>query len=145
MLELARKGEDWQLGYGGDTLNTAIHLARKGHDTAYFTAVGIDPLSQDLKSQWAAEGLDTALVLEHPTRNTGLYAIVTDAWGERSFTYWRDTSAAREMFDLPRASAIVETIAAADLLAFSLITLAILPPEARSELLDLARMVRGAS
>jgi 2-dehydro-3-deoxygluconokinase len=28
MLELSRTGEDWRLGYGGDTLNTAIHLAR---------------------------------------------------------------------------------------------------------------------
>lgn len=143
MLELARKGGDWQLGYGGDTLNTAIHLARKGHDTAYFTAIGIDPLSQDLKSQWAAEGLNTALVLEHPSRNTGLYAISTDAQGERSFTYWRETSAAREMFNLPAASSALESIATANLLAFSLITLAILPPAARSKLLNLAQMVRS--
>jgi len=143
MLELARKGGDWQLGYGGDTLNTAIHLARKGHDTAYFTAIGIDPLSQDLKSHWAAEGLNTALVLEHPSRNTGLYAISTDARGERSFTYWRETSAAREMFDLPAASSALESIATADLLAFSLITLAILPQAARSKLLDLAQVVRN--
>lgn len=142
MLELARKGEDWQLGYGGDTLNTAIHLSRKGHSAAYFTAIGIDPLSQDLKAKWAAEGLDVSLVLEHPTRSTGLYAIATDAWGERSFTYWRETSAARAMFDLPRATCALEQVETADLLVFSLITLAILPPAARSELLDLARMMR---
>ena len=142
MLELSRKGEDWHLGYGGDTLNTAIHLARRGHDTAYFTAIGRDPLSQDLKRQWADEGLDTALVLEHPTRNTGLYAISTDASGERSFAYWRDTSAAREMFDLPQASPALEQIASANLLAFSLITLAILPAAARTELLELAKRVR---
>ena len=143
MLELARKGGDWQLGYGGDTLNTAIHLARRGQDVAYFTAIGTDPLSQDLKSQWAAEGLDPALVLDHPGRSTGLYAISTDATGERSFTYWRETSAAREMFALPGTAAALEQIAAADLLAFSLITLAILPPAARSKLLDLARTVRS--
>jgi 2-dehydro-3-deoxygluconokinase len=143
MLELARKGGSWQLGYGGDTLNTAIHLARRGHDTAYFTAIGSDPLSQDLKSQWAVEGLDTSLVLEHPTRSTGLYAISTDASGERSFSYWRENSAAREMFERPPAAAALEQIVSADLLAFSLITLAILPPAARSELLDLARMVRS--
>lgn len=143
MLELARKGGAWQLGYGGDTLNTAIHLARRGHDVGYFTAIGTDPLSQDLKRQWAAEGLDTALVLEHPTRNTGLYAISTDASGERSFSYWRETSAAREMFDLPGASTDLAQIGSADLLAFSLITLAILPPPARSALLGLARAVRS--
>ena len=103
MLELSRPlGSDgWHLGFGGDTLNTAIHLARGGHDIAYLTAIGCDPLSADLKPQWAAEGLDTALVLEPPVRATGLYAISTDAAGERSFSYWRDTSAARAMFDLP--------------------------------------------
>lgn len=142
MLELARKGGGWQLGYGGDTLNTAIHLARKGQDVAYFSAIGTDPLSQDLKSQWATEGLDTSLVLDHPNRSTGLYAISTDTTGERSFTYWRENSAAREMFELPCAAAL-EQIAAAGLLAFSLITLAILPPAARSKLLDLARVVRS--
>lgn len=148
MLELARqtssgKPGDWQLGYGGDTLNTAIHLTREGHDVAYFTAIGTDPLSQELKSQWIAEGLDTSLVLEHPTRRTGLYAISTDRFGERSFTYWRETSAAREMFDLPWATSALEKIVSVDMLAFSLITLAILPPTARIKLLDLARRVRS--
>lgn len=143
MLELSRKGEGWHLGYGGDTLNMAIHLARKGHDLAYFSAIGSDPLSKDLKAQWAAEGVDTSLVLEHPTRSTGLYAISTDDRGERSFSYWRDTSAARELFELSGAAAALDVIAAADLLAFSLITLAILPPSARSKLLDLAQQVRA--
>ena len=46
MLELTRKGDDWKLGYGGDTLNTAIHLARAGHDVAYMTALGDDPFSR---------------------------------------------------------------------------------------------------
>ncbi|WP_374419296.1 sugar kinase [Novosphingobium arvoryzae] len=142
MLELARKGGDWQLGYGGDTLNTAIHLARAGHDVAYLTALGTDPFSADLKGRWAAEGLDTALVLDHPTRGTGLYAIATDAAGERSFTYWRDSSAAREMLALPESAAALAVAAQADLVALSLITLAILPAVGRVRLLELIRQVR---
>lgn len=142
MLELARKGGDWRLAYGGDTLNTAIHLARAGHDVAYLTAIGSDALSGELKASWASEGLDTSLVLEHPSRSTGLYAISTDAAGERSFSYWRDTSAAREMFALPGAEAALQVAEQADLIAFSLITLAILPPEARVTLLDLCQRVR---
>lgn len=142
MLELSRKGEDWRLGYGGDTLNTAIHLARAGHDVAYLTALGSDPFGADLKARWAAEGLDTSLVLDHPQRSTGLYAISTDAAGERSFAYWRDTSAAREMLALPGSSAALAEAARADLVAFSLISLAILPPEGRALLLDLARARR---
>lgn len=143
MLELAREGGDWRLAYGGDTLNTAIHLARAGHDVAYLTAIGSDALSGELKASWASEGLDTSLVLEHPSRSTGLYAISTDAAGERSFSYWRDTSAAREMFALPGAEAALQVAEQADLIAFSLITLAILPPEARVILLDLCKRVRG--
>lgn len=146
MLELSRAPEGaglWRLGYGGDTLNTAIHLARAGHDVAYLTALGGDPLSADLKARWAGEGLDTSLVLSHPDRATGLYAISTDAHGERSFSYWRDSSAAREMFALPAAEAAIAEAAQADLLAFSLITLAILPPAGRERLLELARRVRA--
>ena len=95
MLELSQEGAAWRLGYGGDTLNTAIHLARAGIETAYLTAVGSDPFSADLKAKWQGEGLDTSLILTHPTRGSGLYAINTDERGERSFTYWRGESAAR--------------------------------------------------
>lgn len=144
MLELSRDYPGWQLGYGGDTLNTAIHLARLGHDTGYLTAIGSDPLSADMKERWAEEGLDTSLVLDHPERTTGLYAISTDAAGERSFAYWRDTSAARAMFDLPQANAAFEQARRADLLGFSLITLAILPREARGRLFATALQVRAS-
>lgn len=58
MLELSRDGECWRLGYGGDTLNTAIHMARAGHDVAYLTsAVGyveVDAPADGLAA--AAEG-----------------------------------------------------------------------------------------
>lgn len=142
MLELVRQGNGWRLGYGGDTLNTAIHLARAGHSVAYITAVGSDPFGQALKTEWAGEGIDTSSILDHPRRSSGLYAISTDTVGERTFTYWRDTSAAREMFDLPDIEAILADAESADAIGFSLITLAILPPHARKRLLDLARHLR---
>jgi 2-dehydro-3-deoxygluconokinase len=142
MLELSRQGENWQLGYGGDTLNTAIHLARAGHDVAYFTAIGCDPLSAGLKAEWAEEGLDTSLILNHPTRSTGLYSISTDATGERSFSYWRESSAAREMFGLPDIKAALAVAECADLIVYSLITLAILPPEGLERLFAVSKRVR---
>ncbi|HEX8055808.1 MAG TPA: sugar kinase [Novosphingobium sp.] len=141
MLELSRREADWKLGYGGDTLNTAIHLARAGHDVAYLTALGADPFSAELKERWRAEGIDTGLILTHPTRQAGLYAITTDAAGERSFTYWRDTSAAREMFALEATQSVLHKAENAELLYFSLISLAILPPAGRRRLLDLSQCV----
>ena len=143
MLELAQHGAGWQLAYGGDTLNTAIHLARAGIDTAYLTALGTDPFSLDLTARWAAEGLDTALVLADPARHPGLYAITCDESGERSFTYWRGESAARRLFVCPGIAAACDRAARADLLGFSLISLAILPEAGREALFDLARRVRA--
>ncbi len=144
MLELSREGEHWRLGYGGDTLNTAIHMARAGIRTGYFTAVGSDQFSREMTRGWAAEGLDLSLVMTHPSRNSGLYAIETDAAGERSFAYWRDSAAAREMFALPEANEAIERAREASLLSFSLITLAILPASARETLLAWARTFRDS-
>lgn len=142
MLELSRNGCGWQLAYGGDTLNTAIHLARRGIDAAFLTALGTDPFSDELRSRWAAEGLDTSLILADPARNPGLYAIACDEAGERSFTYWRSDSAARRLFACAGIDAALAAVRSADLMAFSLISLAILPPEGREALLALARAVR---
>ena len=145
MLELSRKdGGGWNMSYGGDTLNTAVHLARSGHDVAYLTAMGTDPFSDDLvDEEWRDEGLDTSLVLRHPTRGPGMYAITTDTAGERSFTYWRDSSAAREMFALLGMKAALTEAEQANLLVYSLITLAILPPDAREQLFALCRRIRA--
>lgn len=144
MLELSAKGEGWALGYGGDTFNTAAHLARYGRAVSYFTALGEDPFSQDLISRWAGEGISTDLVLRDPQRAPGLYAISTDERGERSFTYWRKDSAARRMFRLPGARAAIEAASTSNVLVYSLITLAILPPRSRRALFDLCVRVRAA-
>ena len=145
MVELSRGDAPptWRLGHGGDTLNTAIHLARLGHNVAFFTAIGDDPFSRDLRLAWTREGIDPALVLTDPARQAGLYAITNDPDGERHFTYWRSDSAARRLFELPGVEAALRVAARADLLIFSMISLAILPSAGRDALLDLARRVRA--
>lgn len=144
MLELSRgTGDGWTLGYGGDVINTAIHLARSGDRVRLASAMGTDPMSAELCAAWEAEGVDTALVLRAADRLPGLYAIETDASGERSFHYWRGEAAARRMFDLPGSVDMVAQAAQSDLLYFSLITLAILPDAGREALLDLCARVRA--
>jgi 2-dehydro-3-deoxygluconokinase len=131
------------LTYGGDTLNTAIHMVRAGCETAYVTVLGRDPLSDALAKDWQCEGLDTRFVLRHATKQPGIYAIHVDSLGERSFTYWRDDSAARTLFDVPDIDLARDYVADADLLYFSHISLAILPTTGREALLDLANLVRA--
>lgn len=133
------------LRYGGDTLNTAIHMARRGCDVAYVTAVGTDPISDALVAAWQSEGIDTAHVHRHPERSTGIYAIHLDDAGERSFLYWRDRSAAREMFELPGMSATLAAARECELLYYSLISLAVVGDEGRRALLDLSRARKEAN
>lgn len=133
------------LRYGGDTLNTAIHLARAGHDVAYVTAVGTDPISDALVDAWQAEGVDTRHVLRHPERSPGIYAIHLDQHGERSFLYWRDRSAAREMFELPGMSAALEEAEDARLIYFSLISLAVISDQGRNRLFELCAKRKSAA
>ena len=144
MIELSRdEAGGWRLGHGGDTLNTAIHLARLGADVAYLTALGDDPFSRELRRAWSDEGIDPSLILTDPARRPGLYAITNDPDGERHFTYWRGESAARGLFALPGIGAALVAAAAADLLVFSMISLAILPADGREALFDLARRIRA--
>lgn len=147
MLEL--RGEAFgamHQGYGGDTLNTAVYLARcagSALQVGYATALGDDPLSGGLLTRWAAEGLDLDAVSRLPGQLPGLYQISVDAHGERSFHYWRGQAAARAYFNGPEGSAPLEEQAASlYALYFSGISLAILPPAGRERLLALAAHLR---
>lgn len=145
MLELSganAPGMPARLAQGGDTFNTALYLARLGQSVAFATALGSDPYSDAMLERWEAEGLDTRLVLRHPDRLPGLYAIRTAPDGERSFHYWRDNSAARALFDLPGADGVAAAAETADWLYFSGITLSILPEHGRARLFGMARTVR---
>ncbi len=142
MLELRAEGEHWQLGHGGDTFNTALYLARLGEDVGFFTALGDDPFSTRLRADWAAEGLRPEFVLTAPSRLPGLYAIVTDAAGERDFHYWRSQAPVRDLFRLEGCAEAVTRSAAAELLYVSGITLALFDGDDRAALVRLAGQVR---
>ena len=91
--------------HGGDTLNTAVYLARLGVQVDYVTALGEDGWSDEMLAGWQAEGIGTGLVHRVPGRLPGLYIIETNPAGERRFSYWRDSAAARELFaHLPHGS-----------------------------------------
>src|SRR3954466_46561 len=100
MIEMARQSDGrFAIGCSGDTFNTAVYLARAGLNVAYATALGDDRYSDDIVAMAKAEGVATDLILRAPGRLPGLYLIETAATGERSFSYWRDASPARELFE----------------------------------------------
>lgn len=135
-----------RLGYGGDTLNAALYLARLGVAVDYHSALGDDPYSARMLGAWQAEGIGTAHVACVRGALPGLYLVETDARGERSFRFWREQSAARRLADLPGWPQRAQQLAGYDWLYFSAITLSILGEAGRERLwaaVDGAR-ARGA-
>lgn len=135
-----------QQSFGGDTLNTAIYLARLRTDKAlqvsYATALGVDVFSDHMIAAWQKEGIDTSLVRLLDSHLPGLYAIEVDTSGERHFFYWRDTSTARSYFDAA-STPLEDAIGSVSMLYLSGISLAILPAAGRERLLGAMARVRA--
>lgn len=131
----------YALGFAGDTFNTAWYLARCAPEVtvSYLTAIGADRLSNDLRALIAQSGISDAFVQTSDDRTLGLYLISLDN-GERSFSYWRDQSAARTLADDP--DLLKRAINTADIVYFSGITYAILDAGGRSNLLAALRQGR---
>ncbi|WP_053131044.1 sugar kinase [Pseudomonas sp. CMR5c] len=141
MIELQHRADgSLQQSFGGDTLNTAVYLARElgeGARVDYVTALGDDSFSEAMCQAWAAEGIGLDKVQRLPGRLPGLYCIQTDERGERRFLYWRNEAAVRDCFTTPAAGAILEQLRDYDVLYFSGITLAVLGEAGRARLLEL--------
>ena len=90
-------------GYGGDTSNTAISIARQGMSVGFISKVGKDQFGRELLELWKRETVDYSHVSIHPEAPTGIYFVTHDADGHH-FTYYRSGSAACQMtpLDLPK-------------------------------------------
>ncbi|MBN6068122.1 sugar kinase [Aggregatibacter actinomycetemcomitans] len=141
MIELNGKpfGEMWQ-SYGGDTLNSATYLSRMSSPNDikvyYVSALGSDNLSEQMRMHWQADGVNTDWVLKDENHQPGLYLIQLDEQGERTFLYWRNQSAARYMVQHHDFSQVLSALEQVDMIYLSGISLAILPKNDRTFLLE---------
>ena len=76
MIELSQKGAEVNRGFGGDTLNTSVYIARQVDAPAlsvhYVTALGTDSFRQQMLESWQAENVDTSLKQRMENRLPGL-------------------------------------------------------------------------
>ncbi|WP_077064988.1 sugar kinase [Mannheimia massilioguelmaensis] len=141
MIELNGEpfGNMWQT-YGGDSLNTATYLARITQpnqiEVRYISAMGTDKLSQGMLAAWQADNINTDFVLRDEHRQPGLYLIQLDNQGERTFLYWRNQSAARYLLQHPDYPQVLAALQNMDMIYLSGISLAILPENDRTLLIE---------
>ncbi|OKY27888.1 sugar kinase [Thalassotalea sp. PP2-459] len=120
--------------FAGDVFNTAVYLKRLFPNTNVnlVTAVGQDHFSENMVKYFQDEYLSTDYVFRSETKIPGLYAIQLDQYGERSFTYWRDNSAARTVMDFINED-ITKQLSKGDIFFFSGISLGVVRPESRDK------------
>jgi 2-dehydro-3-deoxygluconokinase len=138
MGELSETGSPGTLsmGFAGDTLNTAYYLRHslgKDWQVDYVSAVGTDGLSDRMVDFLNNEGIGTEHIRRLADKTIGLYYITLKD-GERSFTYWRNDSAAKRLASDP--AALDRALDSADLVYWSGITLAILSNQDRLTLIE---------
>lgn len=145
MIEMAVVGpESYKRGFAGDTFNTTWYLAKKlpiDWKVSYFSGLGQDAASNELRAFGEASGVDMSAIRNVEGKTVGLYMIHLDD-GERSFSYWRSDSAARQMAG--DAATLRAAFAKADVLFFSGITMAVIRPEHRATFLSELAHARAA-
>lgn len=145
MVELSQAGEGLlRKGFAGDTFNTAWYARAclpAEWTVDYLTALGDDPLSSEMLAFIKEAGIGTDATRRIDGKTPGLY-LITLKNGERTFSYWRDTAAARNLAD--DGDHLRRWIEMSDIVYFSGITLGILAPAAIDTLLSELRRARAA-
>lgn len=145
MVEMAPGASDGQfaLGFAGDTFNTAwyVKACAPSWQSRFVSRVGSDGISDQMLAMMTDAAIDTRHILRDDTRSVGLY-LISLRNGERSFSYWRNQSAARQLANDP--AALQAATVDADIVYVTGITMAILDDMGRNVLLDMMRDARAA-
>ncbi|MBL9047193.1 MAG: sugar kinase [Tabrizicola sp.] len=145
MVEFApRPDGSYVQGFAGDTFNMAWYLRRclpPDWVIDYFTALGDDPMSERMLAFMTDAGIGTGHIARLAGLAPGLYVISLQG-GERSFSYWRGQSAARQLAG--DSNKLAQAFTGIGLMVLSGITLAILPEKDRHTLLAALAIARKA-
>lgn len=143
MIELSDHDNAWRMRFAGDTFNTlwVLRALCGDRETTYVSAFGDDLFSRDQIAFFARNGIGVGTSPVIHGARPGLYAISLTG-GERSFTYWRSDSAARQLAS--DSTALLKNLQNRSLVYFSGITLAILDEDTREILLTAIADARAA-
>lgn len=127
MLELSSVENNlWQQNFAGDVFNTLWYAKALSSDNKtinFYTAIGDDHSSDEMLSFIKGSGIVCTEIPRIENGVPGLYRIHLDG-AERSFSYWRETSAAKQLMCKP--DLLWAKVSDADVVYLSGITMAIL-------------------
>jgi len=92
-----RNARLFELGWGGDTSNFAVAVARLGRKSGYVCRLGDDEFGTSFLEMWGEEGVDASHVIVEKGGFTAAYFISLKDGGEHDFTYIRRGSAASHL------------------------------------------------
>lgn len=144
MFELAPvEGGLLKPGFAGDVFNSAVYLKRTqaAAEANFFSAVGTDDLSEGLIKRIHEENVNTDFVFRKEDRIVGAYYVQLDDEGERSFTYWRNQSAAKRALDFVNDD-VIERLAQNDYFFYSGISLAVIEDDLQDAFWSLLKALR---
>lgn len=138
MIELTQASEpgNFKQSFAGDVFNTGIYIKRclnKACEVNFLSVIGEDAMSEQLTQFMAEEQLSTNFLYRSRTEKMGLYVVNVDQDGERSFSYWRDNSAARQLLKFVNQELNKDAFTGISTVFFSGISIAILPNEDLAE------------
>ena len=81
--------------YGGDTVTTAVAIARLGGAVSYVTQIGNDGFSEFILSVLQRENIDTSLIKTNDEQN-GMY-IISNAQDKKELLYYKRKTAATKL------------------------------------------------
>lgn len=86
---------------GGAGTNTAVAFARQGLTAAVVAEVGQDTLAQIIVDELESEKVNTSLLIEEPSEQTGISAVLVSSEGARSAMTFRGASKMLTPSDIP--------------------------------------------
>lgn len=133
MLELSSNTQEnmqdtLKKSFAGDVYNTSVYIKRAfpNNEISFMSGLGQEPLSLEFEKTVVSEGIDTSYIAHSAHKHMGIYMVLNDEHGERSFIYWRNNSAAKQMMSLLDSAKQNAALEQFQHIFFSGITLAIL-------------------
>ena len=138
ITSLGKKSSNMLVNFGGDTYNSAVYFSRfsnKETETFYATALGKDSFSKKMINRFKNENIRCDYIRTDGKTPPGLYSIEINEKGDRSFSYWREQSPAKNLFLGSQGLKLIEKIKNADIFYYAGISAAILDPNQQKKLM----------